>query len=571
MPQIVEVPGMGDVEFPDGMSDDEIASAIKANMQPQNPADQVPNADALRASAVKQQPEGFLERLGRQFRQDPIVGMVGSGLGTIAKGAPEAIPTMLHNTGVTMGAGIGAPIGEEGYVENFTNRYAYQPRGESAQKLLAGVGDAFSPMTNVKQALGGKALEVTGSPLVATAFDMAPDLALTFAGGGSVPKGVKPKTAPYKPAVPTTDQLADASNAMYRASEEAGVVIKPQSTQKAVDIIDTVVKAENLGKMPPKIKEAHDTLTARIAKNEPLTLKEADKVRQIISDAFKSTDAADQRIAGIIKDQYDTYLDGLTARDVAAGNTAQGVEMLQQARALYRRRKNSEMADTMEANAALDGEAKYTQAGLEHALRGEYKKLAKDERRMKMLTAEQQEAVREVVRGGAVTNTLRNVGKLDPMRGGMAQALGLGVGGGLGAMAGAAFGDAGMAGTGAMIGSGAMSATANVANKIATKRTVGRVDKAREALVGRGLPSIPRGGLLSKEQPAATASAVGILGGPAPRTAAVVQADIAQLAKQAELALAKQPPGSPQVQRFVARLKELQSELAAVEAAASRP
>lgn len=35
MPQLVDVPGHGVVEFPDGMSDDQIASAIKANMQPQ--------------------------------------------------------------------------------------------------------------------------------------------------------------------------------------------------------------------------------------------------------------------------------------------------------------------------------------------------------------------------------------------------------------------------------------------------------------------------------------------------------------------------------------------------------
>jgi hypothetical protein len=35
MPQIIEVPGFGDVEFPDDMTDDQIAAAIKANMSPQ--------------------------------------------------------------------------------------------------------------------------------------------------------------------------------------------------------------------------------------------------------------------------------------------------------------------------------------------------------------------------------------------------------------------------------------------------------------------------------------------------------------------------------------------------------
>lgn len=40
MPQYVEVPGHGVVEFPDGMNDDQIASAIKANMSPQQPVPQ---------------------------------------------------------------------------------------------------------------------------------------------------------------------------------------------------------------------------------------------------------------------------------------------------------------------------------------------------------------------------------------------------------------------------------------------------------------------------------------------------------------------------------------------------
>lgn len=35
MPQIIEVPNYGQVEFPDGMSDDEITKAIQSNMQPQ--------------------------------------------------------------------------------------------------------------------------------------------------------------------------------------------------------------------------------------------------------------------------------------------------------------------------------------------------------------------------------------------------------------------------------------------------------------------------------------------------------------------------------------------------------
>lgn len=46
MPQIIEIPGMGHVEFPDGMSDDDIAAAIKKN-SPQASAPEQPQASAF--------------------------------------------------------------------------------------------------------------------------------------------------------------------------------------------------------------------------------------------------------------------------------------------------------------------------------------------------------------------------------------------------------------------------------------------------------------------------------------------------------------------------------------------
>lgn len=46
MPQIIEIPGMGQVEFPDGMSDDDIAAAIKKN-SPQAAAPEQPKASRL--------------------------------------------------------------------------------------------------------------------------------------------------------------------------------------------------------------------------------------------------------------------------------------------------------------------------------------------------------------------------------------------------------------------------------------------------------------------------------------------------------------------------------------------
>lgn len=43
MPQIIDVPGMGQVEFPDGMTDDQIVSAIKASASPQTESSASPS------------------------------------------------------------------------------------------------------------------------------------------------------------------------------------------------------------------------------------------------------------------------------------------------------------------------------------------------------------------------------------------------------------------------------------------------------------------------------------------------------------------------------------------------
>ena len=53
MPQRIEVPGHGIVEFPDGMSDDAISAAIKANLsaQPVSTAPPAPEGLFLSQSA----------------------------------------------------------------------------------------------------------------------------------------------------------------------------------------------------------------------------------------------------------------------------------------------------------------------------------------------------------------------------------------------------------------------------------------------------------------------------------------------------------------------------------------
>lgn len=303
-------------------------------------------------------------------------------------------------------------------------------------------------------------------------------------------RAAKPAQAP-KSAIPSAEELADASAQLYSRAEQAGVVIHPKSTARAAAMIRQVAERENLGRLPPKISEAVSILEERVAQNQPLTLTEADKVRQIIGDAFASSDATDRRLAAIIRDRYDNdYLGKLGPQDTLAGNGEQAVKILREARALYRRKSNAELINRAIAEAQRKAEGRHTQSGMEHALRLEFEKIARNQKLMRTFTPEQRAAIEQVVKGDRVTNALRNLGKFDPAKGGMGATLGGVLGGGTGAALGGIVGGISGSAGGAAIGPLVLGTGANLAARGATRRTMANVERAREALVGTGLPDV---------------------------------------------------------------------------------
>jgi len=272
-------------------------------------------------------------------------------------------------------------------------------------------------------------------------------------------------------------------------------------------------------------------------------------------------------LAKIVQGEYDRYLDNLKPADVLAGDSVRGVSALQEARDLFRRRRNSEMLDTMDRKATAKGQGKYTQAGTEHALRQEYLKLIMNDRKMRTMKPHERAALEKVAAPGRMANTLRNIGKYDPARGGMGAALGGGIGGSTGALIGGLAGGPVGLSIGGLTGAALVGGTANVANRLALRMTKGNVAAAREALVGRGLPndllSTPAGvqpqGLL-----AGTATAAQV------RSAPAIRADLQQLAQRAVFELAGEPAGSPKLQAFSLELARLQRELAAAESRFAR-
>lgn len=491
------------------------------------------------------------------------VGQIAGGLAGIGQGAWNLVtPKSMNGTDAA------------DRLAQVSNALTYEPRtgaGAGMTKVVGAPGELYGKGTNY---LGEKTTDITGSPLAGAVIKTAGDIAPALLSDGSLKSSRAKGTAKYVPekdAVPTTEQLNAASNALYKAADDAGVVIRPESTAKAAAMIQKVADAENLGKLTPKLKEAHDVLVERATSGKPMSLKDADKARGLINDAAQSQDAGDRRLASIVKRGYDDYLNGLGATDTLAGDPAQGVALLKDARSMWGRKSYSETLDAIQRNAEIDGETKYTQAGLEHALRNEFKKLYKSDDAQRYMTPEQLAAVRKVAAPGAGANALRNLGKMDPTRGGMAAALNNIVGGGLGVAAGGLVGGLPGAAAGGLIGKATLGTGASMANMAALRGTVKRVAAAREALVGRGIQ--PNGGLLSKESPTPlTAGPQGLLADTAApekastRSPAQIRAEIQRLSDRARFELAGEDASSPKVVAALDELRALQRELAATEA-----
>lgn len=487
MPQTIEVPGYGDVEFPDGMSDDQISAAIQQNMKPQSPATAsappaAPTQPNTWGQAFKNVGEGGL-KLGTSF----VGGIAGNAAGLASIPVDMIGQSMdgatLHLRGPNGGVKKyqHTPIDPGAVRDRVGSALTYQPSNQESlsNKVVDFIPEKVGAARDWLTEQGDK----TGLPYVGGLMGAVPEAALNIFGLKAGKGALKPKAAAPE-AVPTTAQLSRASAAAYKAADDAGVVIAPQSTARVVGMFKEVADAENLGKLPPKLKEASDVLRERSEAKQPLTLKDADKVRQLINDAKASTDAADRRLAKIVQTKYDKYINELTPEDTLAGDAPTAVASLKDARELYKRQKNSELVDNIEKHAANTGETNYTQAGNEAALRREFLRIVNNEKKARMFTPEQQAAMRTVAAPGAWANTLRNVGKTDPMKGGIPAVSATILGGGLGS----AFGPAGAVG-GGLLGPALLGGISHLANRGTQAITRSNVLKAREALVGRGLPT----------------------------------------------------------------------------------
>jgi hypothetical protein len=159
----------------------------------------------------------------------------------------------------------------------------------------------------------------------------------------------------------------------------------------------------------PKISSALDELQNP---NTPKDFVELQSLRKMIKGAQASADPAERRLASILVDEFDDYI--LKAPDSAIiGGSKDSISTWKEARSTYGKLKKAEVFEDMLANAQLD-RSKFVAAGEENSMAQQLRQLAKNDKKMRLFTKEEQEAITNAAKGGKVQNLLKFYGRFAP-------------------------------------------------------------------------------------------------------------------------------------------------------------
>lgn len=246
--------------------------------------------------------------------------------------------------------------------------------------------------------------------------------AATGAAGGAVTGAAFPalgtgiaRLAGRRPpqAGPSLDDLRTAADSLYSQADNAGVVIGERPFARMVNNIGQAARRAGIdGAIHPKASAALQRMMDDIG--DTPTLREMDTLRRVLRGAAASLEPDERRIAQVMIDSFDRQLSRMGQRDVIAGDVRAATNALTEARGLWSRMRKGEAIETLFERARNAVGANYTAAGMQTALRQQFRQLANNPKQMRQFTQAEQNAIRRVVRGGPLENAMRLLSKFAP-------------------------------------------------------------------------------------------------------------------------------------------------------------
>lgn len=204
---------------------------------------------------------------------------------------------------------------------------------------------------------------------------------------------------------PTARAVHDASQALYRAAGNEGIVVHPNTFQSMVQTI--ALAGQRAGADPqvtPLAWGALQRLQREAASGQPITLETLDTLRKVVGASLPEGSAASSAMFGRLTD----LMDNLRPGDVIARNPARATQILRDARGLW-----SRYAKTRTIEAAMHN-AENAASGQANGLRNEFRKLLRINpdtgRPLHNWSREERAAIERVVNGTTTSNMLRFFG-----------------------------------------------------------------------------------------------------------------------------------------------------------------
>ena len=350
-------------------------------------------------------------------------------LGAFETGVAAVSPIVTAPVGAYYGLGrqaIGgitgnqyAPSAEEAVMKGM-EATAYRPQTEIGQKAMEGLGSfletsklAPTPMVgNVPQTIPRKglfgadprSLEFNAMP-IKLPFTKAPLYVPTV--GSKLFKQSKVDLG----GVPEQQFFQEQATNLFNQAQSQGITLKKNVFQANMKNLPSRLRQE--GYTPsgnfPDVNAAIKELTSG---KQPVDFTEIQSLRTMIKNGQASVNANERRIATRLLDEFDDYMANMPVRDIKIGNK-EALKTWQEARDSYAKFKKSEIFTDMLDEAQLD-RTKFTQSGTENSLAKQMRQLAKNEKRMRLFSKGEQDAIIEAAKGSDLQQTLKFVGRFAP-------------------------------------------------------------------------------------------------------------------------------------------------------------
>ena len=438
-------------------------------------------AREARTAATEPQPRGIGQRLYDNIIGDPTDGVhsYGEQLGTWLNRAGES--ATLGVVGDEASAAAYAPIkralgNERSYADELTRFRQNEANMSTAARLSADLAGALVPGAgmagNVARAgtWGARALRGAGAGAAAGGLlgymegegDASDRMSDALSGGllgggvgGAIPSiGAAVRSAASGHAgrvavknaarnAPSSDELRDAGNALYRQIDDSGVQIKPQAFDNMrAGLLDRLRSTTGYDELPgpgsltpntARVMNIMDEAGAKMAQ-EPsaaLPFRSLDQMRrQAGAAAGNVANKGDQKAGMTVIEGLDDFVRNLGDSDVVAGDLAALKTAIPKAREIWSRMSKSQLIDD-----AMERSENYL-SGSASGVRNQFKNILQNKKLSSQFTRAERAALRQVTHGNALEQLINLAG------GGLAQmgsiGGGLAAGGPVGGLLGAA-------------------------------------------------------------------------------------------------------------------------------------